>query len=384
MTKITNAKGRSDYISKQERQEEIVLHQKEMKYDWEFYSLFEKEKSNSDKVNNEAREIIIALPNELSKNRIKLKQVCDELKSSLLTDKQDYEYAVHWNKARTNLHMHLLFSEREVLDDPVVKTYKKDQWRDKDTQKLCKTNAENGYLYAKKGEIMRDKEGNVRYESDPLSIKNVKFVEKSFIKTIHEATKEVFNQHHFEIDTFEYDSPYFSQKKLYKGASQDYLNHAKRWNDTVKEYNANVKTHIQLEPEIEPTYVHVRKELEQAVKKENSNVKKITVKAIEIVGEMNKWVKDQINRVKLQVKTFLYEQDFLKSFEKEKETLDVLRQEKEKNLEVVQASNELENNLNFFIENTTESMKQQIETYQELEQQQAQQIEQTRGYGRSL
>lgn len=44
------------------------------------------------------------------------------------------------------------------------------------------------------------------------------------------------------------NNPYLSQKKLYKGASKDYLDNAKAWNAEVKRYNENVKQHIELEP----------------------------------------------------------------------------------------------------------------------------------------
>lgn len=68
LTKINNALGRSDYISNPSRQEEILLHRSDLNFGWDFISKFEFEKSNSDKENWDARERVIALPNELSED----------------------------------------------------------------------------------------------------------------------------------------------------------------------------------------------------------------------------------------------------------------------------------------------------------------------------
>lgn len=98
------------------------------------------------------------------------------------------------------------------------------------------------------------------------------------------------------------ETPFLSQKKLHKGASKDYLEKARAWNDTVKEYNTNVKVHLEIEPKMEPVYVKVKKELQEKVKESNREVKKITPQAIEFVKEMSSWVRDHINAIKTKIK----------------------------------------------------------------------------------
>lgn len=96
----------------------------------------------------------------------------------IVGENKDYEYAVHWNHNRTNLHVHILFSERENQIDLEPKVYKKDIWHDKDTHKLAKANSENAVLVHKKGEVQRDKEGNIKYQTDIFKVKDKKFTER--------------------------------------------------------------------------------------------------------------------------------------------------------------------------------------------------------------
>lgn len=151
--KITNAKGRHEYLTDPERQEDIVLAKESMQYSWQQHSDYEISNKKTNTKNNEALEIVIKLPNDLHTDKRKLEQVCDDLSKHLVGDNHDHEYAVHWNKSRTNLHMHLLFSERENNLEVSPKVYKKDIWQDKDTHKLAKANDLNAELVHKKGEI---------------------------------------------------------------------------------------------------------------------------------------------------------------------------------------------------------------------------------------
>ena len=149
-TKLKSISGRSDYISNPNRQENIVLHEKNMEHEWSEYADFEKENQRSNVANNQGREIVIALPNELSKDPEKLKRLCDDLSKKMLGNNRDYEYAVHWNAAKTNLHVHLIFSERERNTERQPKVYKRDMWYDKDSNKMAKAHADNAELRFKK------------------------------------------------------------------------------------------------------------------------------------------------------------------------------------------------------------------------------------------
>jgi len=299
LTKINNAQGRSDYISNPDRQEEIVLHDSQMKYDWKFYHEYEKKHSDSDKTNIEALEIIVALPNELYEEPDKLKAVCGDICQSIIKGNNDYEYSVHWNHNRTNLHMHLMFSEREKVENFEPKLYKKDIWQDKDTGKLAKANAENAILVHRKGDIQKDKEGNIKYNEEPLTAKNRRFNSSTFVQEKNHIISEVMERYGFDLAVQDKTTPYLSQKKLHKGWKEDYLENAREYNEAVKGYNQAVKEHIQIEPEQKEVYVAFRNQIESAVKDENRPQKKLTLRAVEIIRDMRDTIRETVQALKV-------------------------------------------------------------------------------------
>ena len=169
-------------------------------------------------------EIIVALPNELYEDKEKLKRVCDDLVKEITQGKPfDYEYAVHWNKAHTNLHLHFMWSERENVLEREPKVYAKDIWQDKETHKLAKANAEGAELVHRKGEVQKDKDGNIKYKDEPFKAKDVRFKNRSFVQEKNKIISQTLAKYGFNLRVQTKDSPYLSQKKEYKGASQDYI-----------------------------------------------------------------------------------------------------------------------------------------------------------------
>lgn len=238
VSKINNVVGRSDYISNPDRQELIKLTGKSSDFDWKDYVDFEKNNQKSQEKNNEARELVIALPNEMSENFSDeiLEEFSHELAQELLGNNRDYEFALHFNQSRTNFHMHLLFSERERATTRTPKVYKRDMWFDKTTNRMAKANAENAELRYKKGEVMKDKEGNIRYDDAPFTKKDKKFTERSWLKEHQKTIQKVLAEYNYVLDIF--DNKYeIAQKKLYKGASADYLEYAKHWNQSANRAN---------------------------------------------------------------------------------------------------------------------------------------------------
>lgn len=65
VTSLNNAVGRSDYISNPDRQDHIYNHEKSRDFDWKEYAEFEKNNQKSSVKNNEARELVVGLPNEI-------------------------------------------------------------------------------------------------------------------------------------------------------------------------------------------------------------------------------------------------------------------------------------------------------------------------------
>lgn len=292
--KISNATGRADYLKDEKRQEKIVLHKSRMEYSWEQHADFEKQNQRTARANNQALEVHIALPNELEDYPEQLEQICDELTERIVGENHDFEYAVHWNHNMTNLHVHILFSERENIAEPLPKVYKKDIWQDRDTHRLAKAGADNAELVHRKGEVQRDKDGNIRYESDIFTAKDTKFKTREWIHSKNVIVKDVLKEYGYELSITTKDSPFLAQKKLYKGASEDYIEKAKAWNNAVKDYNAAVAEHIELQPEQEPVYCEIKREVEANVKEANAPVRKITARAIELVKDMGSWVMEQI------------------------------------------------------------------------------------------
>lgn len=241
-TKISNVVGRSDYISNEKRQEKIVLHSKSSEFDWKDYVDFEENNKRTDKANNQARELVIALPNKLADNE-NIKACCDELAINLLGSNRDYEYAVHWNKSHTNLHMHLLFSERERNKDLQPKVYKRDMYVDQKTGKTCKKDNPNAVLRIKKGDIQKDKDGNIKYNSDKFTVKDPKFKQKAWLEENQKIIQKTLGKYGYKLNIFDKNSNDIAQKKLYKGAKNDYLEYARNWNNQAKKINQINKTY---------------------------------------------------------------------------------------------------------------------------------------------
>lgn len=344
VAKISNAVGRSNYINDEERQEEIVLHKENMQHSWEEHSSFEKEHQKTNVANNEALEVHVALPNELAQDKEKLESVCDDLVKDIVGFNKDYEYSVHWNHNRTNLHVHILFSERENQKDLEPKIYKKDIWQDRDTHRLAKAHAENAELVHKKGDIQRDKEGNIKYKTDIFKPKDTQYIKRNWVHDVREITQKILKSHGYELDITTKESPYLTQKKLYKGASADYIEKAKEWNEEVKRYNKGVKQHIELEPVQLDNYKAIKKDILENVKEANAEEKKITPRAIELVKDMADWIHQTLLQLKVFVKRKARELETMKVWEQMKDQFsDMFEKNKELEIEIKGLNQQIDN-----------------------------------------
>lgn len=322
MTKISNAVGRADYVSNPERQEDIVFHSERMMYSWQEHHEYEKSHANADKTNNEAREIIVALPNKLSQDKEELKAVCDDLTFSFLQGKNnDYEYAVHWNHAKTNLHVHIMFSERENATEREAKVYAKDIWQDRNTHKLAKAESPNAELVHRKGEIQRDKDGKIKYKDEPFKAKDKRFTTRAFIQDKNRIISQVLRSHGYELGVQEKGTPYLSQRKEYKGARPDFIENCQKYNSAVKSYNEAVRDHLHLEPQREPTYIAQREKIEKAVKSENRQEQKISPGAITIISRLANVIRNVVNQLLSTIKAKDFTDNFNEMYKREQEPL---------------------------------------------------------------
>jgi len=244
---LNNVVGRSDYISNPKRQENILLHKKNMHHSWQEYVAFEKSHKKSANENIQARESVVALPNELADDLKKLEHFCDRLAEKMYGINRDYEYAVHWNQTRTNLHVHFIYSERKRHTEKQAKTYKRDIWADPKTGRTCSKDHPNAILRCKKGAIQKDKQGNIKYDTATFSIKDKIYSRKSWLETQRQLIKEVFEEFHQEISLFNPQTQ-LPQKKLTKGASEAYIAYAKKYNQSVRLYNRQTAVIEKAEP----------------------------------------------------------------------------------------------------------------------------------------
>lgn len=184
MSKLTNVRGRITYISSHAKQENLyaVYETTERSYWTELarYNQQEFKKSNTPGKCIEARELIIALPESFQSlydpDRI----------LQLLTNRFKEKYGVecvatlHHNKRKTNYHIHLIFSERELLPEPIEKIATRNMFYD-----------ENGNHVRTKKEIL-DENGSIRkgckivkkgsiYERNLFTTKNTRFKQEGFV-----------------------------------------------------------------------------------------------------------------------------------------------------------------------------------------------------------
>lgn len=246
VTKLNHVAGRSNYISNPEKQEHIYTHEKSRDFDWKEYADFEKNNQKSSVKNNEARELVLWLPNEISELPEEVRaKIGHALATDILGNNRDYEFALHFNDSLTNFHMHLIFSEREVAPEAEIKRYKRDMWYDKETNRMAKANAPGAELRYKKGQPMKDKDGMLRYNVQPFSKKDPKFTTQRWItKDVKEQIQQTLGRYGYQLDLFDPKNE-IKQRKLYKGASPEYLQYARTWNLKAKQINNDHKQRLE-------------------------------------------------------------------------------------------------------------------------------------------
>ena len=186
ISKLTNLKGRIDYITNPKRQENLYAVY-DTADDTFWHELgkcnrLEFKKSGSAGSCIESRELIIALPEQFCYMN---KQKVLEDFTKLFNDNYGVNCiaALHHNKTKTNLHIHLIFAEREELKDGVEKIATRNMFYD-----------ENGRHIRTKKEIL-DSDGNIRkgcsiikkgevYEYNRFSKKKAVFKARSFLKGV--------------------------------------------------------------------------------------------------------------------------------------------------------------------------------------------------------
>ena len=244
MSKLPNVKGRISYITSKAKQENLYATYRTA--DSTFWSNLARESQQEFKRSGttgkciEARELIIALPEIYT--TFDPQQVLEEFTNKF---RQQYGVecvsALHHNKRKTNYHIHLIFSERKLLDDPVVKIATRNMFYD-----------ENGKHVRTKKEIL-DEDGQLRsgckiipkgevYERNIFTIKDSRFKSDSFLDEVKHSYTDLINIYvrddKEKLKVFDKNGVYLPMKKIGKNnpkAEQIEADNRVRtmWNQTV-------------------------------------------------------------------------------------------------------------------------------------------------------
>ncbi len=245
MSKLSNVRGRITYISSHAKQENLyaVYETTDRHYWTELAKCNQQEflKNGTTGKCIEARELIIALPESFPDlyNPDKLLR--------LFTDRFKEKYnvecisALHHNKRKTNYHIHLIFSERELLPEPIEKIATRNMFYD-EQGKHVRTKKEildetgkprKGCKIVKKGEI---------YESILFNPKNKLFKQENFVDEVKHFYTNLINllveDEKEKLHVFDKNGLYLATKKIGKNnpkAKQIQTDNQKRmqWNREV-------------------------------------------------------------------------------------------------------------------------------------------------------
>ena len=244
MSKLTNVKGRITYISSRAKQENLyAVYETTERQFWRELAKYNQEefrKSGTEGKCIEARELIIALPESFVEY-----DPYHLLKLFTEHFKKNYEVecvsALHHNKRKTNYHIHLIFSERQLLKKPIIKIASRNMFYD-----------EQGKHRRTKKEIL-DEQGNLRagcsiipkgevYESHIFTKKDEWFKSDAFTREVKEMFTEIINSYLKEesekLSVFQQGGVYLATKKIGKNNPKEAEIRAdnavrQEWNRTV-------------------------------------------------------------------------------------------------------------------------------------------------------
>lgn len=223
MSKLPDVRGRITYISSHAKQENLyaVYETTDRRYWTELAKCNQQEflKSGAEGKCIEAREFIIALPesfpNIYEPDKL-LQLVTDHFKEKYGVECVS---ALHHNKRKTNYHIHLIFSEQELLPEPIEKTATRNMFYD-----------EQGKHVRTKKEIL-DENGNVRkgckilkkgevYERNLFTAKNKLFKQENFVDEVKHFYTDLINllvkDDKEKLHVFDSSGLYLATKKIGK------------------------------------------------------------------------------------------------------------------------------------------------------------------------
>lgn len=247
--KITNGRGSIKYITKDSKGEILASYSTQSMNEWEILFDYNQQKFNEEKEKGnwmmdqrssdgkeakavEAKMFVVALPNEKAKQNPEelVKELADDW---VLEHQTDCYIALHWNKTHTNLHAHILASERKKKESPEIKRAKRNRYYNADGKECKKADA---VRIVHKGDIIGGQ--NELFESGKIDLKS---------KEALDAIKE----HYFKLlgtELFRDDGLHLPQThlpRINERSSEKVLEEYERkreYNAAVKEFNDIVET----------------------------------------------------------------------------------------------------------------------------------------------
>ena len=244
MSKLTNVRGRISYISSHARQENLyAVYETVKRAFWSNLAKCNQEefkKSGTSGKCIEARELIIALPESFVDYppSMVLRLFVDLFKNNYGVECIG---ALHHNKRKTNYHIHLIFSERRLLEQPIEKIATRNMFYD-----------ESGKHVRTKKEIL-DENGQVRkrckiipkgevYERKIFTAKDERFKDERFLDEVKKLYTELINVYVLDdkqkLQVFDKNSVYLPTKKVGKNNPQE--EEIKRNNEVRQQWNQTV------------------------------------------------------------------------------------------------------------------------------------------------
>lgn len=247
--KITNGRGSIKYITRDSKGEILASYSTQSLQEWEILfdynqQKFEEEKSKGNWVMNqkssdgkeakavEAKMFVVALPNDKAKQNPEelVKELADDWVSEHQTD---CYIALHWNKTHTNLHAHILASERKKKESKEVKRAKRNRYYNSAGKECKKADA---VRIVHKGDIISGQ--NELYESGKIDLKS-----KEALERIKEHYSKLLGTEMFKDDGLHIPQQHLP--RINERSSEEVLEDCERkreYNAAVKEFNDIVDT----------------------------------------------------------------------------------------------------------------------------------------------
>lgn len=245
MTKLTDVRGRVDYISNPKRQEHLYAVYSTVKPEfWQYLS--EQAQHDFWKSNQktgkciEGRELIIALPESL-------REKDPDLLLQLFTETFRQKYgvqcaaALHHNKTMTNYHIHLVFADRDTLEKTDVKRATRNMFYDEAGRHVrtkkeilnADGNVRTGCRILEKGEIY-----DIKWFTGRKDVfKNRNFLDD--VKVMYtDLINKVVDREEDKLQIFDTSGPYLATKKIGKNNPREEEIRSdnelrQEWNQTV-------------------------------------------------------------------------------------------------------------------------------------------------------